>query len=75
MKAKKQKRINLYSVKGAWRFDQSKIIAVAFSMAAEIERDLISQRTKEGLALQEGAGNETRKTDRTGETQTRSLST
>jgi DNA invertase Pin-like site-specific DNA recombinase len=25
---------------------QSKIIALAFSMAAEIERDLISQRTK-----------------------------
>jgi len=47
MKAQKQKRINLYSVKGAWRFDQSiqsKIIALAFSMAAEIERDLISQR-------------------------------
>jgi DNA invertase Pin-like site-specific DNA recombinase len=78
MKAQKQKRINLYSVKGAWRFDQSiqsKIIAMAFSMAAEIERDLISQRTKEAIALQEGAGDETRKTDRTGETQTRSLST
>jgi hypothetical protein len=41
-----QKRINIYSVKGAWRLDQSiqsKIIALAFSMAAEIERDLISQ--------------------------------
>jgi DNA invertase Pin-like site-specific DNA recombinase len=41
----KQKRINIYSVKGAWRLDQSiqsKIIAMAFSMAAEIERDLIS---------------------------------
>src|SRR5258708_23502711 len=40
-----QKRINVYSVKGAWRLDQSiqsKIIAMAFSMAAEIERDLIS---------------------------------
>jgi DNA invertase Pin-like site-specific DNA recombinase len=47
-----QKRINVYSVKGAWRLDQSiqsKIIAMAFSMAAEIERDLISQRTKEAL--------------------------
>ena len=47
-----QKRINIYSVKGAWRLDQSiqsKIIAMAFSMAAEIERDLISQRTKEAL--------------------------
>jgi DNA invertase Pin-like site-specific DNA recombinase len=47
-----QKRIKVYSVKGAWRLDQSiqsKIIAMAFSMAAEIERDLISQRTKEAL--------------------------
>jgi DNA invertase Pin-like site-specific DNA recombinase len=44
-----QKRINIYSVKGAWRLDQSiqsKIIAMAFSMASEIERDLISQRTR-----------------------------
>jgi DNA invertase Pin-like site-specific DNA recombinase len=52
MKAQRQKRLNLYSVKGAWRFDQSiqsKIIALAFSMAPEIERDLISQRTKEAL--------------------------
>jgi DNA invertase Pin-like site-specific DNA recombinase len=66
-----QKRINIYSVKGAWRLDQSiqsKIIAMAFSMAAEIERDLISQRTKEALRF-------TRKTDRIGETRTRSLST
>jgi len=47
-----QKRVNVYSVKGDWRLDQSiqsKIIAMAFSIAAEIERDLISQRTKEAL--------------------------
>lgn len=45
--------INIYAVKGAWRLDntiQSKIVAMAFSMASEIERDLISQRTKEALA-------------------------
>lgn len=44
--------IRLYSVKGKWQLDQSiqsKIIAMAFSMASEIERDLISQRTKEAL--------------------------
>ena len=29
---------------------------MAFSMAAEIERDLISQRTKEALAAQKKAG-------------------
>ena len=59
MKAQKQKRINLYSVKGASRFDQSiqsKIIAMAFSMAAEIERDLISQRTKEALLFKKAQG-------------------
>ena len=41
-----------YAVKGNWQLDpsiQSKIVAMAFSMAAEIERDLISQRTKEAL--------------------------
>jgi SAM-dependent methyltransferase len=47
-----QKGINVYAVKGNWQLDrsiQSKIIAMAFSMATEIERDLISQRTKEAL--------------------------
>lgn len=44
--------IAIYSVKGNWQLDnsiQSKIIAMAFSMASEIERDLISTRTKEAL--------------------------
>ncbi|MDR2728383.1 MAG: recombinase family protein, partial [Chitinispirillales bacterium] len=35
---------------------QSKIIAMAFSMAAEIERDLISKRTKEALMVRKAAG-------------------
>jgi DNA invertase Pin-like site-specific DNA recombinase len=54
-----QKRINVYSVKGAWRLDQSiqsKIIAMAYSMAAEIERDLILQRTKEALRFKKAHG-------------------
>lgn len=34
----------------------SKIIAFAFALAAEIERNLISQRTKEALALKKAAG-------------------
>lgn len=54
-----QKGICLYAVKGNWRLDnsiQSKIVAMAFSMAAEIERDLISQRTKEALAARKKAG-------------------
>ena len=54
-----QKGINVYAVKGAWRLDQSiqsKIMAMAFSMAAEIERDLISQRTKEALRFKKAQG-------------------
>jgi DNA invertase Pin-like site-specific DNA recombinase len=54
-----QKRINVYAVKGNWQLDhsiQSKIIAMAFSMAVEIERDLISQRTKEVLRARKAAG-------------------
>lgn len=54
-----QKGINIYSVKGNWQLDQSiqsKVIAMAFSMAAEIERDLISQRTKEALRAKKAAG-------------------
>lgn len=54
-----EKKINLYAVKGNWQLDgsiQSKIIAMAFSMAAEIERDLLSQRTKEALAARKRAG-------------------
>jgi DNA invertase Pin-like site-specific DNA recombinase len=48
-----EKKIHIFSVKGNWQLDgtiQSKIIAMAFSMAAEIERDLMSSRTKEALA-------------------------
>jgi DNA invertase Pin-like site-specific DNA recombinase len=54
-----EKKINIYAVKGNWQLDgsiQSKIIAMAFSMAAEIERDLISQRTKEALDARRRAG-------------------
>lgn len=51
--------INLYAVKGNWQLDtsiQSKIIAMAFAMAAEIEHDLISQRTKEALKTRKANG-------------------
>lgn len=54
-----QKGLRIYAVKGNWTLDnsiQSKIVAMAFSMAAEIERDLISQRTKEALAARKKAG-------------------
>lgn len=54
-----QKGINIYAVKGNWQLDgsiQSKIIAMAFAMAAEIERDLISSRTKEALRAKKAKG-------------------
>jgi DNA invertase Pin-like site-specific DNA recombinase len=54
-----RKGICLYSIKGDWKLDesiQSKIVAMAFSMAAEIERDLISQRTKEALRFKKEQG-------------------
>ena len=54
-----QQGVNVHAVKGDWRLDhsiQSKIVAMAFSMAAEIERDLISQRTKEALRAKKAAG-------------------
>ena len=54
-----QKGVNVYSVKGNWKLDnsiQSKIVAMAFSIAAEIERDLISQRTIEALRYKKEQG-------------------
>lgn len=41
----KQERVSVYTLKGNWQLvhrTQSKIVAMAFSMAAEIERDFIS---------------------------------
>jgi DNA invertase Pin-like site-specific DNA recombinase len=54
-----QKGIDLYAVKGEWQLDgtmQSTIMAMVFAMAAEIERELISQRTKEALRVKKAAG-------------------
>ena len=54
-----QKHIRVYSVKGDWQLDdsiQSKIIALVFSIAAEIERDLISKRTIEALRFKKAQG-------------------
>ena len=50
-----ERGINIFAVKGNWQLDntiQSKIVAIA----AEIERDLISQRTKEALPSKKVAG-------------------
>jgi len=54
-----QKGINIYALKGNWQLNnsiQSKIVAMAYSLAAEIERDLISQRTKEALKFRKDNG-------------------
>lgn len=54
-----EKGIYIYAVKGGWELNgsiQSKVMAMAFSIAAEIERDLISKRTKEALRARKASG-------------------
>lgn len=54
-----QKGILLYSIKDNFELSDSlnaKIIAFAFSLAAEIERNLISSRTREALAAKKQSG-------------------
>ena len=55
----KKKEVDVYAVKGGWSLNgdlESKILLMCFGMMAEIERDLISLRTKEGLAARRAAG-------------------
>ena len=55
----KERGISVYAVKGGWELNgsvQSKIMAMVFAMAAEIERDLISSRTKEALKARKAQG-------------------
>jgi len=54
-----QKEINVYIVKGDRKLDdsiESKVLSMAFSLAAEIERDFISSRTKEALKARKAQG-------------------
>jgi len=54
-----RKEINIYAIKNNWRLNgtmESKVLLMVFSMAAEIERDLISSRTKEALRVKKEAG-------------------
>ncbi|WP_054032009.1 recombinase family protein [Desulfatitalea tepidiphila] len=54
-----QAGVRVFAAKGSWALDgtiQSKLVAMCFSMAAEIERDLISQRTKAALATKRAQG-------------------
>ena len=54
-----RKGIHVCSIKDHFELSddlQSKIVTFAFSLAAEIERNLISQRTREALAAKKAAG-------------------
>ena len=55
----KEKGIAIYDVKNGWELNgtiQSKVMALVFSIVAEIERDLISKRTTEGLRAARARG-------------------
>jgi DNA invertase Pin-like site-specific DNA recombinase len=55
----KEKGIAVYDVKNGWELNgsiQSKVMAMVFSIAAEIERDLIRKRTTEGLRAARAKG-------------------
>ena len=53
------KEVQVWTIKDSYRLGadiQSKVLAFAFGLAAEIERNLISQRTKEALARIKASG-------------------
>jgi DNA invertase Pin-like site-specific DNA recombinase len=59
MKEAREREIAVHAVKGGWSLNgtmESKIVLTMFAMISEIERDLISQRTKEGLRARKAAG-------------------
>lgn len=54
-----EKGITIHSIKEGYKFDSSinsQVLAFAFGLCAEIERTLISQRTKEALARRRAQG-------------------
>lgn len=58
-----EKNIRLYTVKERYSFDDSinsKVLCFAFGLVAEIERNLISMRTKEALAVKTERGRHSR---------------
>jgi DNA invertase Pin-like site-specific DNA recombinase len=55
----KRKEINIHAIKNNWTLNgtiESKILLMVFSMASEIERDLISARTTEALRVRKAMG-------------------
>jgi len=54
-----EKEVKVWTIKDNYRLDnsmQSKVLAFAFGLAAEVERDMISKRTKEALARKRELG-------------------
>lgn len=54
-----EKKVCIYTTKERYTFDNSinsKVLCFAFGLVAEIERNLISMRTKEALALKRTEG-------------------
>lgn len=54
------KSVQVWTIKDNYRLGSdisSKVLALAFSLSAEIERNLISQRTKEAMARIKAQGN------------------
>jgi DNA invertase Pin-like site-specific DNA recombinase len=54
-----ERDVKIWTIKDNYRLGddiQSKVLAFAFSLSAEIERNLISQRTKEALARRKAEG-------------------
>ena len=54
-----KKEVQIWTIKDNYRLGediQSKVLAFAFGLSAEIERNLISQRTKEALARKKAEG-------------------
>ena len=59
MKSAKEKGVSVYAVKGGWNLNsnmESKIVLSVLAMVAEIERDLISARTRVALRARKAAG-------------------
>jgi len=59
MKEAKERGVAVHAIKGGWSLNgsmESKIVLTMLAMIAEIERDLISERTKEGLRARKEAG-------------------
>lgn len=54
-----KKEVKVFAIKGGYELGnniQSKVLAFAFSLAAEVERELISSRTKESLSRLKASG-------------------